>query len=545
MPSNADREVNYHIKAPGADQAKQELNALRDAMEKFGYSAEDANKKTTQSGEQAAEATEKVKQKTSALGPVLGNAANQLKTFVAGWVGLQGVQKILDAIIRRMENMVRLMREFYRDSLSMQEVGQQLEFQTGTTGRQKFWAQQALDMQRAGGIRDIGTAGQMMIAGDIAFGSQGGIQNPDTMNLLKSISPFVGAAGLTGEETAKLFEFAQTAGVPATEAGWQQYLAMLQQGFTASKATSFGAFMTGLQKGGTPYMASGGSFAEAVSLFSGARSVTANEALAGTLLEQVTRLSGGAYEKPRQAMEAALGVNWAELSTDQRAQALLMYTQQLPDSQRSQFLAEAGFAPELINQLSRMVSPAGLETIAATRQKVTGATTADLQAMTGAYLQSDIARQRQTEAEIDASRLKQGPAFAAWSRRMQTAQQTYEDRFLNKDDDPFLREAVEPSVIAMRQIQEELDALIESGTLNDEGLQKARDLQDLINRHLPHMQHFGNQFLYPKARAERTVYEAEEGLQQVKDGTTTVINYNNNTIIQERPPQADVRSEGR
>lgn len=465
-----DKDINIHVRAKGTEQADQNLKNTGQATEQLG-------KKTEQAGKKADGANKQL----SGMSRILSNLKTQIIGMGVAWLSWQGLEKILNGIIKKLERIRDLMSSLSEQSLTMLEVGQSLEFQTGTVGQQKAWAQKAAHLQKSGSLRNIGVAGQMMVAGDIAFGAQGGIQNQGVMDMLQSIAPFVGSADLSGQEVSKLFEFAQTANVAATPEAWQEYLSKLQAGFTASKATSFGDFMVGLQKGGTPYIASGGSLEEAVSLFSGARSVTSNEALAGTLLEQVTRLSGGAYEKPRLAMEQAMGVNWSDISTDQRAAALLQYAQRLPDSQRSQFLAEAGFAPELINQLGRLVTPGGLQTIASTRQKITSATPSALAAQTDAYMQSDLGKQYQEGAKENLFAIRMGPKYIPWEQRLQRAKRTFKEKLLEGTDRKTVLDKHEPTVIALQQLIEDLKAGDEYIPMDDPRFGVYTELGGVIN----------------------------------------------------------------
>ena len=95
-----------------------------------------------------------------------------------------------------------------------------------------------------------------------------------------------------------------------------------------------------------------------------------NPALAATLVEQVTTMALGGREKPRQAMEKALGVKWENLSIDQRSAALLQYVGSIPESRRAQVLVGSGFEPQMATEIGKMISPTTQEAMAKTSYQV-------------------------------------------------------------------------------------------------------------------------------------------------------------------------------
>ena len=279
-----DKDLNIHAKITDAELAKQQLEQLGKATEDVGQRARQAEKTSGQS-------TDETNQKLEKKKGILDGLKNQVTSLIGGYFGFQAVITLISGFIAKLERVQQLQREIYERSLQMGDVGQRLEIQTGTTGKQNFWAKQALELQKAGGLRDINAAAEMMVSGDIAFSGIGGIKDKNVRQLLTQIAPVVGAAGLGGQEVAKAFEFAGAAGIAPNAGAYKKYFAQLRAGFTASKATDFGQFMVGLQQGATGYMAQGGSLEQAISLFTGARSVSANEALSATLIEQSTRFA--------------------------------------------------------------------------------------------------------------------------------------------------------------------------------------------------------------------------------------------------------------
>lgn len=454
------KDVNIHIKTPGAQEAKQQLGGVGDAAKRVGQ-------KTQKGQQKAADSTKQASKELSGMGRVLSNLKTQVMGFIGAWSGFQGVQKLITWLIQKLERIQQLQADIYQQSIRLSELGQALEFQTGTQGQQQYWTQQALALQKAGGLESPQVAQQMMISADIAFAAQGGVKSQEIQNLLKQLSPFFASAGLGPSEVAKVFEFAGTAGVEPTPQAYKQFLSRLQAGFTASKATSFGEFMVGLQKGGTAYMSMGGTLPEAMSTFAGARAVMANEALAATLLEQLSRLSSGAYARPRAAIEKTLGVQWGQLSTDQRLQALLTYVGGIPEAQRGEILAAQGFPLELTSQIGKMVSPEAKRTMVASRQKVLGATPRAAEDMIAAYMQSDLARQRIIDAEHSIRQVEAGPDFAAWQRRLNKAKAEHEI-LMTQSKDRRILDKHEPTVMALESLMNDIWTAREAATSEEE-----------------------------------------------------------------------------
>ena len=450
--------VNIHLKTPGADEAKEKFNQLGGAAKKLGDD-------TSQAGRRGADGFGPLEKKTSSLGRILGSLKSQILGFVAAWLGMEGIQRIIDGLISRLERMHQLQKNIYQESLSINQMGQALEYQTKTAGQQQAWSQKILALQAAGALSSPDTAYQMMVSADIALADQGGIKNPQIMGMLKDVAPFVGTGQFTGEEVAQAFEFAKTAGVPATAEGYQTFFAQLHSAYTASKSKTAGQFMSGLMQGGVSYMGLGGSREMAFGLFSAARSQIGSEAQAGTALEQLTRLSGGAYAKPIKNIEKALGVKWSDLSMDQRAMTLLQYTRSLPAAERVSKLVEAGFPAELTTVVAKLVSAEAGTTLESTISQVTAASPAGEISGVRAYMDSAVGKERTAQANRAAGRVKAGPAFAAWQRRFATAKSNYETLAAKGQDEFWVPEKFEPTYMALGGLENDILRLLKSGEI--------------------------------------------------------------------------------
>jgi len=487
------KDVNIHLKTTGAEQTKADLD-------RTGQSAKQLGDKTAEGQKRAGAATEQGTKKLGAMGRMINTLKTQVMGFIGAFLGIQAVVKVVTYLIRKLERVAELQKEIYEKSLQFAEIGQALEFQTGTLGKQQFWSKQAIELQKAGALRGPDVAQQMLVSADIAFADLGGVKNKAVRDLAKQLAPFVGAAGLGGEEVSKLFEFAGAAGIEPTADAYKQYFAQLHAGYTASKATDFGQFMMGLQKGGTAYTTMGGTLEEAISTFAAARSVMANESLAATLVEQVARLSGGGYEKPRAAMEQALGVTWSDMSMDERTAALLQYVGRLPQATRTQTLVEQGFPQELTTGIGKMVSPEAMHTLESTRQEVAEATASMLDEITQAYLESMLGKERQQQATIAKREAKQGPDFADWQRRMDDARSKFKIKEAANQDLLF-RDALEPFFLTFVEMYNQLKT--PEGEIPSSG--PARRLALEIRKEALRMGYL--QFLYPVGVAKKKGYE--------------------------------------
>ena len=524
-----DENIDIHVRARDTEQTKQKVDSVAKSTERLGN-------KTNEAGKKGADGLDKAEKKTSALGRMADRVKSQVIGMVGAWLGLQGVQKIVTWLIAKLERISELQKQIYQESLALAQIGQSLEFQTGTVGQQQQWAARALQLQKAGALASPAVAQQMMVSGDIAFNAQGGIRNPQVMAMLNQLAPFVGTAGFQGAEVAKLFEFAGTAGVAPTPDAYQKFFGQIQATYTQTKATDPGLFMTGLQGGVTGYLAQGGSLTEGLAAFAGARAVSQGEARAATLVEQMARVASGAYERPRQAMEAGLGVSWQDLTMDQRTQALLQHIGSIPEAQRTQTLAEQGFPVELTTQLGKMVSPEAVAAMAATREKVSQATAVTIGPQVRAFMESDLAKDRQVQADVAAKKLARGPEFAAWQRRITAAKSDVEDLISASKDRLYVPDRLEPYLVATEQMRAEMIELLPD--LSEADRQRAETAIALMGGHIRGMK-AGPFAAIPTSGADTVGQRHSKWLQDARAaaGGVTVNNTNiyDNSVRYERP----------
>ena len=531
------KDVNIHVKTPGAEKSERELNEVAAAGKRVGDKvAEGSNK--------AAEATDKSSKKLSGMGSILTTLKGQVTGLVGAWLGMEGVKKVVDYLIKNLEKIKEIQEKIYQNSLQLGEVGQGLEIQTGTVGEQEEWTKKVIEVQKAGGLRDAATAKEILVAMDIIFKSQGGIVNPEIMTLAKDLAPFFGTNLMRGEEASSIFKFAGTAGVELTPEAYKHFFAKLQAGYTSSKSTSPGDFITNLQKGGTAYLGQGGSLVEAIAAYASAISVTANENLAASLMTQVARFSSGGYEKPRMAVEASQGVKWEDLNMDQRMTAFLGYIAGLPENRRMQMMIEQGFEPGLASEVQKMVTPEAIETMKTTRRYVAQATPELTEQQMRAYIESNLGKARQLEAEVAAMEIEAGPNFAAWERRKQKAKARHEIMMVEGEDARHVLDAIEPYYIALREMMNEIEEL--QKTARPEDTEKLSDLHRQVKQSAGMLTGYHGLMLSPWANQIGYIHEQRLGElaqsvgnvntgQQAGNPSQVVnINYHNETIYTPR-----------
>lgn len=499
------KDINIHLKAHGAERTKQQLGGVAQASKQVGDKTAEGHKK-------GAGAVDKTTQKMTGMGRILGNLKSQVLGFVGAWLSIRSVKAVLDWFIAKLERISKIQEDIHTGSLNLLELGQALEFQTKTIGKQQEWAEFITKIQQAGGLAGPEIASGMLVAMDLAFKEQGGIKSQQVQELAAQLAPFIGAAGLGAEEVTKLFEFAGIANVKPTEVAYKEYFAKLWAGYTASKATDFGQYMMGLQKSATAYMAAGGTFEEAISTYAGARSVMSNEAVAATLLEQVTRLSTGAYERPRKAIEKNLGIRWEDLSMDERKEALLRHVLSTPQASRERILVEQGFPVELTGQISKIVSAEATRAMEETRKDVATARPEDVDALMDAYLRSSLGKERQVKADISLGQLKKMPEIAPWQRRIDKARADF-DLLLHESNDRWIRDSLEPYVMALEDMKKDIKKVMP--TLSKDQQTQAKYLLGRIHFSLYQMSDYPISLAYPEKMAKQVGYRYNKELRAI------------------------------
>jgi hypothetical protein len=545
-----DHDINVHVKADGTEPVKQQLESVAQGAKETGRTLETAH-------EQGGQAAQKHSSKLGSLGSLLESISKQATAFVTGMLSFSLLNKVWDTLIAKAERYKQIQAEIYQQSVTLEDVGQALEVQTGTVGEQKRWAKTAVEVQKAGGLANAGVAQDMLIAADIAFGAQGGIKNTSVVDIVKQLSPLFASSRMGAEQVSKFFEMAGIAGVDPTADAYKEFFAKLRTGSTVSKATQFGDFLIGIQKGATGYLSEGGSLEKAISTFTGARAVTANESLAATLFEQIGRIASGGYEGPREAIvgmkmplkqftdrqlktrsgkqaktaqDKAVDEAWSKMTPDQRLEGLFDWVKSIPAPSRTQKLIEAGVPIEVASGLGKMVSEEATRTMAATDTALRTTTPEQVTRQAQAYLESDTGKSRITQAEFSEGVLKAAPHTANWQQRLEKSQADFKllqqqgkDRFLVAD-------SAEPTLMAAEDLIKDLEPVI-SGS-DKSAAQKARLVRHMLNMS-------ASQLRSPLS-LDRTLGERQ--LPDLASQAMTIINNYDNGITYNAPFTRDERS---
>lgn len=448
-----DRDINIHVRAKGAEQAQRDLEQTAESTKTLGRETSEAGHKAAA----AADGLEKTGQKAGGLKSILDNLKTSVFGFVSAWAGWETITNALEGIVNGLREVRQAMREVHDESRTLIGAAQNLEIQTGSIGRQSEWATYLSELQAAGGLGSIAVAEQMAISFDVATSKTGGISSRANQDLLKKLAPMFGAAQTGAGDVAKFFEYTSTMGVAPTEKAYQDAFAMLLAGYRSSKTTTgFGTYVSGLQAGTTGILAQGGSPEGAITLYTTARAVTQNESVAATLAEQIGRISGGAYERPRQVLEQFAGKPWSSLTPDEQLETLLLYTQQIPESQRVQVLTKQGFAPELATGLAKVASEKGLEVLRGTRQAIQGAGREQLQKQVEAYKETTVGRARTQQGQRGLEFLGAETEIGSFQDRLKAAADRVKAMKARGKDRFWTEDEYEAYLVAYEQMDKEL-----------------------------------------------------------------------------------------
>ena len=203
----SNKDINIHVRAKQAEQTKSKLDSV-------ARSAKAVGDKTVSGQRQVADSTDKASKKLDKQKSTFDSLKSKVLGYITAAVGIERLIAMFGRLLEKLQAIQKIQSELYEKSLEPMGLGQILVGQTGQ-GSQQMWAKHILDLQKAGGLESPQAAQRMMVAGDIAFGAHGGVAKPAIRGLLKELAPMFGDAGMGGEEIAKFFEFASTAGVNA------------------------------------------------------------------------------------------------------------------------------------------------------------------------------------------------------------------------------------------------------------------------------------------------------------------------------------------
>jgi len=518
------KDLNIHVKVKDTEEARRLLEGFSQDVNKVGGSVKDM-------GSKAAESTNTLGEKLTGVGGILQTLTTKVGAFLAAWLGLKGIEALINIFLEKLARIVQYQKEIYENSLKLAEVGQSLESQTGTHGEQTSWAKKAANLQESGGLASIQIARQMMASLDRTFSGMGGIKNPKVMEIANNLAPFIGMHQLEGQAVGKLFDLSESGHIAPTQKGYEDYFAKLQAGYKASGSTDFGQFITNLQAGTVGYLSQGGSIEQAISGFATAQSVTKSESAAAGLMDMVSKLSEGGYEEPRKAIERSLGVKWSSLSMDQRMTALLQHVSQIPQSKRSQVLTKEGFRVGIASDLSKMATPEAIDTLINTSNQVETAMPALIDGASVEWLLSPLGKAKSGEGQRAGITLKTSPKLVNWQERFKKAEETVKGQIATGKDQPLIADKVESYLVAYAEMIKEIDEI--KSSLPEDQQQKAEQLRSRIVAAGKREAKIGLiPFYDPSKAASVAGYNFQTELQSLRTPQPIIINntYENNIV---------------
>lgn len=423
----AKKDINIKLNLRGGKETAE-------GLKKTGVAGKQAGEQIAHGQKKATDSVEHASKKVSKFSDIVGGLRTAVVGWVAGFAGLAGATKLLDMVAERLTKISNLLKEIHQNNLSLQEIGQQLELQTGTVGKQKFWSKKAGQVQQKGSLSNPNQASQILTALDINYGLDSG-KNKQTMQLAEDIAPLFGASNMGPAEIQQFFSLAKTAGVKPNIQEFQKFYAQTRSAFTKGDANDFGKYLEGLNTGTQGYIQAGAGLEEAAAMYNQALSVyPGNTAAAATLAQNITKLSAGAYEKPRKAIEKNLGVKWDQLSPSEQVDALVEFTNSVPENKRVQYLVEAGFEPGYAKDLVNFSSPNAQAKSKDTAKSVESAKVDDTVEFVEAYKKTPLAASRSIEAEKNIRDVEIGNEYADWNNEVERKKQELEKQIIEGKD---------------------------------------------------------------------------------------------------------------
>lgn len=205
--------LNVDKEAKAAAQAAQDQRDFAEYLKDTANAATEAGDSVEQAGEKSADAMEKPAEKANGLIGFLRRTESQALRMVAGFLGLQGVMRLISALNEQLDQMIEKQKKLTETAMTSAEGGQALEAATGTVGKQDYWTRQILSLQKAGGLASQEQASALMLGLQGATQGVGGIRNPAVAAMLQRLAPMLGASGKSAGELNAIFETAAKEGV--------------------------------------------------------------------------------------------------------------------------------------------------------------------------------------------------------------------------------------------------------------------------------------------------------------------------------------------
>ena len=391
------KEINVHLKATGAPEAKQALEQTGQAAGKLGDEARDSGQKVSAAGTQQEQALGRVRQaheQTSISGKALSGITQQLSGALLGLASISGVVALFKQFAEHLEAVAAAQQKIVASSKGFTDATKALAGQAGVMGTQAGLdaaAAQVRQIMALGNLSDYGIASDIAVATHSAFGTPGQLLTEGQMGIGGVVGDFAQRKNISGDASNQLLKLLATAGVN-DEAGAQQRIQQLSTVQQASKAKNFEEFISSAIKSMVPAMAQGSSFEFAASQFASAMDVSAGGDLAAETTKQAAALLQNPDAVKALAARSGVGANqFRDLPYQQRMETLGQWVADEAASGAGQKrLLAAGISPDQLGRMQPLFKPQQIERTKMFQGLAAGATGAQFKAEQTGFKASNI-----------------------------------------------------------------------------------------------------------------------------------------------------------
>jgi len=524
-------EVNIHIKTPGADKAKQDIDEVTRATKKSG----DA---TSQAGTQARQASGKMK--------LLGSAVNQLKSYLVGLAGISGLLAFFKSWLEHIKEITEAQDKLVESTKGLDQAAKSLASQAnvmGVPGGMEAARQQVATILESGVLGSWEQAEAVAVAAHSAFGTSGQLLTPEQLDIAGVVAGFAQRKDVSDRGIDDLFKVLDALGATGSAEAAQHRISQLSTVQQASKIKDFELFISSAIKSIVPAIKYGATPEMAMAQFASALDVSAS----GDLAAQKTEQAAALMQNPK-IVEAVSGaadisaVAFRDLPYDQRISLFSNWiAANAATGAGQQRLLKAGLSPEQLGRMLTLYNRDQLPRVGMFYQLAGSATAQQLVEEAAGYAQTV---QGQIEAEQSLTAQEQAKATAAM-RLGKAVKQTATARWTqikSKVKESWLisdtKEKADKTLLGpLRRRYFELEASRLMGELSDEESAQLDEIAKILAYERP---------LTPWSSEPTAagIGQAELSLRQLEGSTTINNNYAPTTIYNPIIPQDDTDLPG-
>ena len=317
------------------------------------------------------------------------------KGFIAGWIGLEGVQKVLSLIGQHLDDISRKSAALGLASREMDAAAKAVANQLGGAAKFDQAKTRIREIMGSGGLSSVGQAEGVAIAGNVNWGNLG---DDRERAMVRTAAEFIGRKGLGVSEGGDLIEVLGKMGAKNPE-DVKRISEQIFASFRGSQSTSFSGWVTGLKKA-APEMAAAGATNETIlSSMIQARAGKANEEQAAELNRQLLMALGREPVQKALAKEAGLSrEKWLGQGFDTRMEQFGAWVSKYGASPKGKMLLGDILNSEELGRTMAMFTPAGLAGMASSRKQLADVTPGLFDQEAAAWAQTDLAKREQLQA---------------------------------------------------------------------------------------------------------------------------------------------------